>query len=267
MQNLRPKLIILAFAMAATVVLDVNSAKSAIITAGDIVRIDTDQNVKSGFFGGEYALYKRTGSGAEDWEFVTKTFCLERLADIDTGRDGNGNYFEYVVAAVSGKVVSDEAPNEPADPLSDPTKFLYYAYQAGILDSFDLGSGTNYQYNNSNWAQSLQNAIWKLEDDGVYMAKDEDLLINLANNEAANYTAQYDTSVFALNLFQKGTDLSGFDINDSSTWDSSSSLNGTHIQDLLWYSNPVPEPSTIAIWSLAGLGGLGLAIRRRRKKK
>ena len=261
MQNLRQNLIVLAFAMAATVVLDVNSANSAIITAGDIVRIDTDQNVKSGFFGGEYALYKKSGAGAEDWEFITKTFCLERLADIDTGRDNNGNYHQYVVAAVSGKIIYKDAPSEEA--LLDKTKFLYYAHQAGILSNFDLGGGVFFQYNDNNWAQSLQNAIWELQGDGVYLSKDEDKLIALADEEAANYTAQYDTNVFSLNLFELGQTPAGFDINDSSTWNASDD----HIQDLLYYSNPVPEPSTIAIWSLAGLGGLGLAIRRRRKKK
>ena len=258
MQNLRQKLIILAFAMAATVVLDVNSAKSAIITAGDIVRIDDDQNVASGLFGGEYALYKKTGPGAEDWEFVTKTFCLERTAPIDIG---TSEYIQYVVAAVSGKIIYKDAPSE--ETLLDKTKFLYYAHQAGILDTFDLGGGVFFQYNDDNWAQSLQNAIWELQGDGVYLSKDEDKLIALADAEAANYTAQYDTNVFSLNLFELGQTPAGFDINDSSTW----STSDDHIQDLLWYSNPVPEPSTIAIWSLAGLGGLGLAIRRRRTKK
>ena len=262
MQNLRQNLIFLAFAMAATVVLDVNSANSAIITAGDIVRIDEDQGASSGFFGGEFALYKKSGAGAEDWEFITKTFCLERLADIDTGRDNNGNYHQYVVAAVSGKIIYKDAPSEEA--LLDKTKFLYYAHQEGILSTFDLGGGVFFQYNDDNWAQSLQNAIWQLQGDGIYgSAKNEDKLIALADAQAANYTAQYDTTVFSLNLFKVGTTPGGFDINDSSTWNASDD----HIQDLLWYSNPVPEPSTIAIWSLAGLSGLGLAIRRRRKKK
>ena len=53
MQNVRQNLIVLAFAIATTVSLDINSAHCAIITAGDIVRIDDDQNVASGLFGGE----------------------------------------------------------------------------------------------------------------------------------------------------------------------------------------------------------------------
>ena len=162
---------------------------------------------------------------------------------------------------MSGKIIYKDAPSE--ETLLDKTKFLYYAHQAGILDTFDLGGGVFFQYNDDNWAQSLQNAIWELQGDGVYLSKDEDKLIALADAEAANYTAQYDTNVFSLNLFELGQTPAGFDINDSSTW----STSDDHIQDLLWYSNPVPEPSTIAIWSLAGLGGLGLAIRRRRKKK
>jgi hypothetical protein len=246
-----------------------SQVEASILSAGDIVRVDTDQGAV-GFVGGEFSLYKRIGPGESDWEYVTKTFCLEYHAPIETGRDPiTDQYYEYVVAAVSDRAISESAPNNP-DYLSDEAKFLYYAYQEGILDTFDLGGGVYYEYNSGFWAQSLQNAIWTLEGEDSYDSFDQDLLINLANTEAGNYVTEFDGTVLALNLFLKGTDLSGFDIDDPLTWDENSSIANNHIQDLLWYAPvaaPVPEPATVAIWSLIGFGGLGLMAGRHRRQK
>ncbi len=248
----------------------VTPATASVISAGDIIRIDTDQNASAGLYGGEYALYRKSGPGDEDWEFIAKTFCLERKAPIDTGRDTFGSYFQYVVGSVSDRAIegtpknTDFPANDP-DFLSDEAKFLYYAHQAGILDTFDLGGGVYYQYNDDAWAQSLQNAIWLLEDEGVYGSGSDNGLVAMANNEAPNYLADYDTTVFALNLFEIDADLSGFDVNDPTTWNSSSGLADAHIQDLLWYSNPVPEPATVLIWSVIGFGGAAMMVRRRRR--
>jgi hypothetical protein len=256
------------------VLLDQSSLSHAsVIVAGDIVRIGTDQGVVSGSWGGgEFALYKKSGPGDEDWEFVAKTFCLERTAPIETGRDVFSNeYFQYVVGAVSDRAIDDgsnAAPGKPAntpDYLSAESRFLYYAFQAGFLDTFDLGGGVYYQYNDADWAQSLQNAIWVLEEEGVYGSEDEALLISLANAQASNYS-NFNAGVLALNLFLPDSDLSGFDIDTPSTWNAGSSLDGKHIQDLLWFTpppNPVPNPAPLTIWSILGLGGAGLLARRR----
>ena len=255
-----------------------NLADASVIVAGDVVRIDTDQGAASGLYGGEYALYKKSGPGDEDWEFIAKTFCLERRAPIDTGRDViSGEYYQYVVASVSDRAIDDGSstsspypPNTP-DYLSIEAKFLYQAHQTGVLDSYTLGGGVNFQYGDDGWAQSLQNAIWELEDEGVYgSGADEALLVALANAEAANYFTQNDDGVFALNLFESDADLSGFDIDNPSTWNAGSDLAGFHIQDLFWYTpppNPVPEPTTLAVWSFIGLGGVGFMARRRLKRQ
>ena len=81
----------------------------------------------------------------------------------------------------------------------------------------------------------------------------------------------YSGSVWALNLFKMGTDVTDFDPYDESTW---VGLESSHVQDQLWYfddpnfaTGSVPEPATVAIWSALGVAGVGFCRFRRRQKK
>lgn len=273
-----------AIALLSAVTLSVlaHDASAALLTTGDIVKVtrrlpDGNSTVGRVGGGGEFALYKQVA--ADDWEFLFVTFCAQMNESISMGQ-------HMVVGALSSVTVGK---NKTMNPLDIPTDFLYSGYRTGDLSFF-----TNFQYDNTDWANALQQAIWHFEDGLTDISTKAWELVNAANDVTSGFYESQ--NVQAINLFLWTTpqsDLDVFDPYDTSTWP----RNGLIRQDLLYWTeslegpdpgpspgpgpgpgpgpdpgpdpgpNPVPEPGTFALWGMLfvlAAGGKRFASRVRR---
>jgi hypothetical protein len=198
--------------------------------------------------GGEFnAVTTPFGSSPNLGSFAT--FCIESSEFIEQPPSGPYTY-TINTGAVPGDAGADATdPNTglPMDNISIGTAWLYSQFSAGTL-TLDNGTGSYFDADQLANAGELQQAIWYLEDeapgvDNGYVSLAQTTLGNLTLAQVeADSNGAYD--VVALNLF------------DSS---------GNLAQDQLAVVpglNPVPEPATLA---LASLGGLGVLLLRRKK--
>jgi hypothetical protein len=197
------------------------------VSAGDTIQI-VKNTIGSDVGGGEFSVIK---NGA----FKFNTFCLER----DEGVTSGGF---YQIAGITDSAQNGGVNTDDGDPLSNQTKWLYFHYSLGDLDT----KGTAYQYGNFISADALQLAIWMLEEEisstgNTPKGALADALIAAANTAVLAKESVGEVAV--LNLIT--TDRYG---------------RVTNRQDMLVSS--VPEPGTILLLG-AGLLGLGMFGRRR----
>jgi len=232
------------------------------LSDGDKITVDRTGAVGSGFGGGEFRLTGVSVLDGSSGSFLT--FCVEfsehialggvYYVDVDTKAQNGG-------VDVGGYGGSD--PNGVAasfDPLSKGTAWLYTQFSDNTLDTAH-GVAYNFTPTNAN-ANSLQLAIWSLEDELSGSATDSSSTLYAFNNDlvAQNWASVAKTQgalwsdvgrVRILNLYDTRSGTLG-----------SYAFSGNH-QDQL-YITPVPEPESYAML-LAGLLVLGWGAARQRR--
>jgi hypothetical protein len=285
------------FAVAALLCSPGPQANAALLSAGDIVKVirqepdgqrtfggafqgsDSLGPINSGLWGGgEFALYRKVVSGdtsTVEWEFLFRTFCLQ-INDVISMNE------PVLVAGISDRTVSK---NDGANLIDSATDFLYSSYRSGDLATFGLG----FIYDNDDWANALQQAIWHIEN-GLELSKISQKakdLVQLAQDMTEGfYPVQ---GVQALNLFivsagnlNNNTFVDQFDASDPATWPS---MKAYYRQDVLFWEEPtipdpgplpdpepgptpapIPEPGTLVLWGLM-FGMVAVGQRRWMRSK
>ncbi len=224
---MRRALLVLPLAVLLVGVFSSASLRADPVAVGDTINIQD----RLGSPGGEFGIAL---SSDPDQTTLFISFCLEYNEPIDF-------VSTYYIAGISNS--SDDGGGAGiADPLSDETAWLYWAFRSGILESmYGYNGGTTY-------ANALQRAIWAFEEDRPVptsgLAK---FFYDLAIAQVeAGWTN--DGRVGVLNLLLGGPD-------------------GRHAQDqlVLLEPQPVPEPAT---WLLLGgaLAVLSLGLKKRAAK-
>jgi len=220
------------------------SAAPLNLTDGDKIKLEWGAGTYGHADGG--GEFKATGvsvlNGAGD-SFLT--FCVEfpehialntaYYVDISTQAVGGGN---GVAATYTGDV---SGALNSYDPLSPATAWLYTQFRNNALQSY-----VAFSYTSNADANSLQKAIWYLENEKPYSFLDTkgQQLVSAAIGANWNDIG----GVRVLNLYDSYNPITHV-------------FSGKH-QDQL-YITPVPEPETYAML-LAGLGLMGFVARRRR---
>jgi hypothetical protein len=210
---------------------------------GDTVKVERLAGYFSGA-GGEFTLSPSSGL---EWvlggyvEGVTKnikqpapplnfqSFCIEKNEFVNPGSTYNAVMNSVVIAGGSG--------GPSPDPLSVGAAYLYYQFVKGILAGYDYNSAAG----RGATAESLQNAIWWLEDERGDPGPGNlfrNAVITLFGSAAAAKLDNNEYPVAVLNLY---------------------TLEGGMAQDMLV---AVPEPTTML---LLGSGLIGLAGYGRKK--
>jgi hypothetical protein len=254
-KNIKHRGLKVAFAVAALFAAHATSAAELNLTAGDKITLDWGAGTFGhGSGGGEFMASGVAGSvlnGAGD-SFLT--FCLEYnshislntpyYVDISTeAKPGGGVAATYLKDVAGTPGVSD--------PLSHATAWLYTQFRTNQLHNVV----SSFNYNNNADANSLQAAIWVLENEqptsflGETSGNNQSTASKLFNAATAtNWTDNGNVRVLDLWGSRSG-ELGHY------------TFSGDH-QDQL-YMIPVPEPETYAMM-LAGLGLMGFVARRRR---
>lgn len=221
------------------------SRAEASLGVGDRIRF-TDQVGSTG--GGEFGVHRKDQAnpfaGNTESAELFRTFCLERNEFIDFHK--NGFIIESISQAAEDGGVGGPAP----DPISAETAWLFYNFTLGTLSGY-LGDVTS--------ANNLQNAIWGFE---------EEIALNLANPFviAANAASAADKAAalartFVLNILW-ASDRGNFDgVYEGPT--PGTLTPGDRAQSMLYV---IPEASTIAVWSVLSMVGIGVAYRNRAKQ-
>jgi len=197
--------------------------------------------------------------------YAFKSFCLERDEDFTPGFI----YTQYNV----GKVAYEGGTNVPdfpddfipptfpgGDPISKGTALLYSLYTTDALSLAPLtGPNGNFEYSNNAWAQALQTVIWTLEGEGNLGGSDPwspSLVTVAGSREKALY--DYAVSVWGATVTDPDTTSNVGVLNIFGPVAGQSGL--VLAQSFLMTldpnipTNPVPEPGTVLIWSLAICG-------------
>jgi len=203
--------------------------------------------------GGEFiAQVHRTGE-------TFRTFCLERSENIffgsasasASGGDPTRSH-PFAVTGVSDRAmlggIDLDEPDEPGDPISSRTAFLYQNFVLGTLDGYVYGADSDPARIAS--ADALQNAIWYLE-----------------HEISDRYFGITDPATMALIDHFLTMDMGGFTgtglvrvLNIVYRWDGPGGAAGERGQDVLVLV-PLPHAAGMGLVGLLGVAGV---TRRRR---
>lgn len=153
------------------------------------------------------------------------TFCLERNEYFTPG------YSYYIGSITNGAIKGGLSGGDP-DPLSSEAAYLYYMWSTRSIDHTDVN------------ANALQLAIWYFEGELGTLT-----LTDLANDYIADAEANRDGTLYGVRV-----------MNLYGSYDSNQGFYSDPKQDMLI----IPEPSTLLLLG-AGLLGMGLAVRRRKR--
>jgi hypothetical protein len=192
-----------------------------------------------------------------------QTFCVtpEIIMDVGTETAGklnyDGTYTKTTATAANGYV---------GETLTFGAAYLYKQFASGELDYAYLGANSQ----RTNDAIALQDMIWYLQgkpilgSDSIMDNKYYAYLNDTLSGTGFDMFAAYDLNANYGNLMD---DYKVFVMNTSVA--TSARMPGTQPrQDVLYVvrdgSDVVPEPASILLWTLGGLGAAGAAYRKRR---
>lgn len=178
------------------------------------------------------------------------SFCVQTNEFIDFTHT-------FYVAGIE-TYASQEPDAGGQDPLDARTAYLFYHFTKGDLSNYQY-AGTAAQRGAS--ADSLQNAIWKLEDENFVtpLSAQTQAWITEATNAVAGGSWVGLGTVRVAHMFYAKLNASGSWVPDL-THDAQDQLIVIPVPGL-----PVPEPTSIFTWSALGLGALGIGFLRRRR--
>jgi len=196
-----------------------------------------------------------------------QTFCVAS----DIAFDDSDEHLGKMFLDSAGKVKLRSALNDPLDPsvLNLGVAYLYKQFASGALVGYDYINSAG----RSSSAVLLQNAIW--------------FLLNQTDAEGYNTLTSWDDNIFLRQLKQIDGNLGNWtadympDYNYGNlmgdfkvlvvTAKVADSVKGHSRQSMLYLAkigcSSVPEPATLAIWTLGSLGFIGSACRQRFAKK
>lgn len=217
------------------------------LTDGDRIQLDWGAGTYGHVNGG--GEFKVSGvsvlNGAGD-SFLT--FCIEYsehislntpyYVDISTRAIGGGN---GVAATYAGDV---SGVSSSYDPLSPATAWLYTQFRTNHLQDF-----VAFNYASDADANALQKAVWVLE-----------------NEQPTSFLDAKATALYNAAIGSGWTDIHNVRVlNLYESYDSTTNVFSGKRQDQL-YMMPIPEPESYAML-LAGLGLMGILVRRRDRKE
>ena len=191
----------------------------------------------------------KTGGTTSNGASWFETFCLEPMAQVDTtGIYAKLNYNNNRTTTSEGSV------------LSLGSAYLYKMYATGTLAGFDYaGTSTDNDildairritvngFLHNNWSNQFLTALLNIKNDKNYWLA--------AYDPGKYYDELGDYKVFVMNV----TSIGGADRQDYLYLASTASPPPTN--------NDVPEPATLLLWTLGGIGAAGTTWARKRKIK
>ena len=193
----------------------------------------------------------RTGGTTSNGASWFETFCLEPMAQVDiTGMYAKLNYENNRTTTSEGSI------------LSLGSAYLYKMYATGTLAGFNY-AGESMDNNildairritvngfvHNNWSNPFLTALLNIKNDKNYW---------LAAYDPGKYYGELgDYKVFVMNV----TSIDGADRQDYLYLASTATVTPPPT------SNDVPEPATLLLWTLGGIGVAGTTWARKRKIK
>ena len=206
---------------------------SASIGVGSIIKIHNGP----GGPGGEFGIEDLAAPGVID--FIT--YCVEKNEYINF----TAPFYVESIASYANLGGIGGPTNDPVDPR---TAWLYYNYRQGTLANYDYGPITDTDTSRAMSANALQNAAWYLEEEQSSPVTGQDY-VDAADAEYQSYLN--DPGYFGnMEAAIANVRIMNLRWNDE---------NGNLAQSLLF---SIPEPGTIAIWSVLGMIGLVGYFRR-----
>ncbi len=205
---------------------------SAQVAAGSVVKLDTSLPGNQGPFAG--SVVSGPGAGGS---FLS--FCLEKH---EAFTPGSNLYVKSVTGATTNAAWGHYGAST-SDPLSNATAWLFTQFSTNTL--------ANFSHTSSSKANSLQNAIWYLENEISWYTVNADL-------QAKAWVALAQTATSGPNAWSNSGNVQVLNLFKNANYTE-------HAQDQLYYyvTSPVPEAETYAML-LAGLGVMGAIVRRRK---